>query len=213
MEGSLKDLGKAASRGPSLRRIFMTGFFVTIPIALTIWILVRLFLFIDGFLGRVIYGLINQKVPGLGFLATVALILLMGVITTNVFGKRLISVWERVITNIPVVKNIYGIIKGVVTGTRFYERQGFLKTVLIEYPRKGIYTVGFVTHGPHQEIHPKPGERKLVNIFIPTTPNPTSGFFLIFPEEDVIPLPIKVEEAIKLVISGGVIIPPEIQRK
>ncbi len=150
--------------------------------------------------------------PGIGLLATLVLILLVGLLTANIFGRSLVNFYERLVDRVPLVKGIYTLFKQVSDTVFSRDRNAFRKVVLIEYPRKGIWAVAFVTgvsEGEVQEVT----EKRLVNIFVPTTPNPTSGFYILVPQDEMIELKMTVEEAFKLVISGGMVTPPQKQEK
>jgi uncharacterized membrane protein len=151
--------------------------------------------------------LFGISIPGVGLVATLLLILAIGMLATNIFGRSLVSFSERIVDRIPVVKGIYMLFKQVSDTVLNRDRGAFRQVVLIEYPRKEIWSVAFVTGVSSGEVQ-KVTERKLVNIFVPTTPNPTSGFYILVPEEDMIPLTMTVEEAFKLIISGGMVTPP-----
>jgi uncharacterized membrane protein len=128
-------------------------------------------------------------------------------LAANIFGRSLVNFSERMVDRIPVVKGIYMLFKQVSDTVFNRDRGAFRQVVLIEYPRKGIWSVAFVTGVTSGEVQ-KVTAKKLVNIFVPTTPNPTSGFYILVPEEDIIPLSMTVEEAFKLIISGGMVTPP-----
>lgn len=141
------------------------------------------------------------------FLGTVLLVLGLGIILTNVVGRRLFLIFEGYLERIPILSWIYQAVRGL---TAFFsqgdEQSRFKRVVMIEYPRRGIFVVGFVTTNAVDAFNSKAG-KTLVNIFLPTTPNPTSGFLLMVPREDVITLDISIEDAMKVIISGGVIVP------
>ena len=196
-----------------LKKYFLTGLLVVVPIVMTILVIRWLVHFLDSMLTSVLpealrpdvlYGL---PVPGVGMLATLLLILLIGVLTANIFGRSLVNFYERVLDRIPLVKGVYTLFKQVSDTVLKRDRGAFRKVVLVEYPRRGIWAVAFVTgvsEGEVQEVT----EKRLVNVFVPTTPNPTSGFYILVPIEDMIELSMTVEEAFKLIISGGMVTPP-----
>jgi uncharacterized membrane protein len=181
-----------------LRKSFFTGLLVVVPISVTIYILVFLI------------EIINDLLPfsflpyGTGLVLTVILITLVGFMTTNFIGKRLIEMGEEVISRIPLVKNVYAAVKQISDAMLTSQAKNFRRVVLIEYPRKGIYTLAFVTGISKGEVQNKT-RSQVINLFVPTTPNPTSGFYLMVPESDVIDLEMSVEDAFKLLISGGMI--------
>lgn len=197
-----------------LRKYFLTGLLVVVPIAMTVLVVRWLVHFVDSLLmavlpealrPEVLYGL---PVPGVGLVATLLLILLVGVLAANIFGRSLVTFSEKLVDRIPFVKGIYLLFKQVSDTVLNRERGAFRKVVLIEYPRKGIWAVAFVTGVTKGEVQ-QITEQRLVNIFVPTTPNPTSGFYILVPEGDMIELSMTVEEAFKLIISGGMVTPPE----
>ena len=181
-----------------LRKSFFTGLLVVIPIGATIYILIFLI------------EILNDLLPfsflpyGTGIVLTIILITLVGFMTTNFIGKRLIEGGEQVIFRIPLVKNVYAAVKQISDAMLSSPGKKYRRVVLIEYPRKGIYTLAFVTGIAKGEIQNKTTSN-VINLFVPTTPNPTSGFYLMVPENDVIDLDISVEDAFKLLISGGMV--------
>jgi uncharacterized membrane protein len=181
-----------------LKKSFLTGLLVVIPIGATIYILLFLI------------SILNDLLPfsflpyGTGIVLTVILITLIGFMTTNFIGKRLIEMGEEIISRIPLVKNVYAAVKQISDAMLASHTKNFRRVVLVEYPRKEIYTLAFVTGIAKGEIQNKT-QSKVINLFVPTTPNPTSGFFLMVPESDVIDLAMSVEDAFKLLISGGMI--------
>ena len=196
-----------------LKNIFLAGLAVTVPIGLTIYILFFLIDLMDGLL-RVIPAaihpetLLGMRIPGLGAIATVLLIFLAGLVTTSYAGSRFFRFAETLVERIPLVRGIYQAIKQIVQTMVSKEGQSFKRVVLVEFPRQGLYTVAFVTGSVSGELRRKTGERS-ISIFVPTTPNPTSGYYMIVPEDRVTDLEMSVEEAFKLIISGGMISPPE----
>ena len=196
-----------------IRKTFLTGILVLAPITLTIYIFYLLFRTIDGILSHVIaqflveqlsLGDLQTPIPGLGFLALVVLIFLTGAIARNYMGRKLISVGDYIVTHIPLINRIYIAIREISEAILSEKREIFKKTVLIEFPRKGFYSIAFLTQdtkGPIQEALPN----DMVSVFLPKTPNPTSGFLLFVPKTDVIELEMSVEDALKLVISGGAV--------
>lgn len=196
-----------------LKYYFLTGLLVVVPVAMTLLVVRWLVRFMDGLLFTVLPEALRPEelygipVPGIGLIATLLLILLIGVLAANIFGRSLVTFSERVVDRIPVVKGIYTLFKQVSDTVFKRDRGAFRKVVLIEYPRKGIWAVAFVTgvsEGEVQEVT----EKRLVNVFVPTTPNPTSGFYILVPDDDLIELKMTVEEAFKLIISGGMVTPP-----
>jgi uncharacterized membrane protein len=197
--------------GAILKKYFLTGLLVFIPIALCIYILKIVITGADRFLGLLPpqYNpntYLPFHVPGLGIIITLGVILLIGLFTANFVGKRLVYGIESLFAKIPLVRTIYTGAKEVVQ-TFIHDRPAqFHQVVLVEYPRKGIYCIAFVTGSPMGELASKV-DGDLLNLFIPTTPNPTSGFYILVPREETIPLNITIEDAFKLIMSAGMSIP------
>lgn len=181
-----------------LRTHFIAGILVVVPLAVTIWIFVWLFNWIDGFLQPLITQIFGRPIPGIGFGITLVLIYLIGVIVSNFVGRRLVRYGESILAKIPLAWQLYNGVKQILQSFSEPGKTGFMQVVLVEFPRKGMRTIGFITN----ESYDKSGER-LLNIFIPTAPNPTSGFLQIAREEEVIRTNISVEEALRMVVSAG----------
>ena len=195
-----------------IKRLFFTGLLILIPLALTVYILVALFQLMDGIFAPLIdravgYFFPGVRIPGLGFLLTIAVIFGIGWLSSNVFGRRLIRVLEQVVCKIPVAKSVYGATKGIMEALSHEQREAFRRVVLVEYPKANMYALGFVTGSTRW---PQVDERlsDFLLVFVPTTPNPTSGFLLLVPRSEAIPVPFSVEEGVRLVISGGMLLPP-----
>jgi uncharacterized membrane protein len=195
-----------------LRELFAVGLAVVLPLLVTYLLLRFLFESLDGLLDPIIQGLLGRRIPGLGFLATVAIIFLIGTLTTNIVGRKLVAMTEGLLLRIPLVKNIYGASKQLFDALTLPGKGAFREVVMLEYPRPGLYALGFITATRAEGFQDLVGE-KTVNVFIPTAPNPTSGFFLVVPEKSVIPVPISMEEALKLIVSGGLIVPASLQAR
>ena len=195
-----------------IRRYFIAGSLIVLPIAITIFLFLWLFRFLDGILGRYINSFLMSNfgyvIPGLGIIFAIVLILLAGFFVTHLISRRVLSFFEKWFLKFPIVKQIYPAAKQIVsflfTDTK---ASSFRKTVLIEYPRKGIYTLGFITNEGSKYFNAKT-TKDLVNIFIPSTPGPLTGFFVMVPKNDVLVVDISVEDALKMFISGGVLNPP-----
>jgi uncharacterized membrane protein len=187
-----------------IRRIFLTGLLVFLPIVVTFSIVGWLFNKIDSLFREPLETIFGFPLVGIGFVLTILLVFITGIIASNFFGKKFISWAECIIRKIPIVKTIYIAIKQIID-TVFEDRQkAFKSAVLVQYPSKGIYALGFITSEAPSEIQKKCNE-DMESIFIPTTPNPTSGMLVMIPEKDIIFLDMPVESAIKLIISGGII--------
>lgn len=192
----------------ALKRYFLTGLLVITPIWGTVLILKTLFLTVDGILGDMLARFVTPGyyVPGLGILTLILVIFLTGIATANFIGGRIVKLWEEFLHRVPVVRGIYSTLKSVMDILSFKEREKYNKVVLIQFPKNGHYCFAFVTGmtlGQVQEVTTEP----LLNVYVPTSPNPTSGYFLLVPEKEVVPLDISVEEAMKLIVSGGLYSP------
>ena len=196
-----------------LKKIFLTGLVVMIPIGLTLYILTFIISVMDGLLMIIPRQyhpdtLIGFHIPGFGIIVTIMLIFICGLMTKSIVGNRIVRYSEGLLDKIPIVRSIHIAIKKIVGSMVLYRNRSFRKVVLVEFPRRGVYTVGFVTGTPEGEIQRKTVQR-CISVYVPTTPNPTSGYFIIFPEDEVIQLDMSVEEAFTLIISGGIVNPPE----
>lgn len=191
----------------SLRRYFITGLLVVTPIWGTYLVLKTLLFAMEGVLGRLLERYSTFYVPGLGIIILVLVILFAGVLATNIFGKRIVKFWDDLLQRVPMVRGIYTMLKAIVDTISLQSKNQFNRVVLIEFPRKGHYSIAFVTGVTEGEVQEVTSE-KVINVYVPTTPNPTSGFFLLVPETEIIPLSMSVEDAMKMIISGGLFTPP-----
>jgi uncharacterized membrane protein len=194
----------------AIRKTFFAGLVVVIPIVVTGLALVYLFRFLDGFLSPVIEELSGRDIPGLGILTEIIVIFLVGIVTTNVFGSRLLKWIQTILMHIPVVKNIYPTIKQLVEAFHPSSSSSYRKVVLVEYPRNGIYTLGFLTS--EVDLNGASGEHRLFSVYLPTN-NLYLGHVALFRPEDVIITNFTVEEGLKIILSGGTAFPPSIQGK
>jgi uncharacterized membrane protein len=181
-----------------LRTQFLAGVLVVVPIIVAIYILRWLFLTIDGILQPAAQSLLGYAIPGLGIAITIAVIYLTGVIATSVVGKRFIGYIESLLARVPLFRYLYTSIKQIMESFTTSGQSRFLQVVLVEFPKKGMRAIGFVT----RESRTESGE-KLLSVFIPTSPNPTSGYLEIVKEGDVIRTNISVDDALKVVLSAG----------
>ncbi len=189
-----------------LQKIFLAGILTILPVFITFYLIHFLFTTLDGLVGGFLEAILNRRLPGVGVISSLLLILLVGLLTTNLLGKKIIGWSEAIITKIPLIKKIYTSIKHIIDAFSSQGKDAFKTVVLLEYPRQGIYVLGFVTGKARGEIQQKTTEN-LVNVFIPTTPNPTSGMLVFLPEESLIPLDLSVEDGLKMLISGGIATP------
>lgn len=193
-----------------LRRYFFAGLLVLLPVVITIWFLGWIVGLMDSlfdFLPSSLHpnSYLPIAIPGLGALFTLVLILLLGFLATSVVTRRILTLWDYFLGRIPIFRGVYTAVQKLVESI-FSQDQSGRQVVLIEYPRRGIYTVGFATGVAGGELE-RSGDDRLVNVFVPTTPNPTAGFYLLVPEKDVKTLEMTPEEAFKLIVSGGMIKP------
>jgi uncharacterized membrane protein len=194
-----------------LRRYLLTGLLVLVPIALTFWVLDFFVSSMDRVLDWLPHEwqprhLLGVHIPGFGVLLVVLLVLVVGTLAHNIIGRKVVEGWNRLLGRIPIVRGLYSTFKQV-SDTLFSENgNAFREAVLVQYPRQGAWTVAFVTGRPGGEVADLlPGD--YVSVYVPTTPNPTSGFFLMLPRSDVKALDMSVDEALKYVISMGVVAP------
>jgi uncharacterized membrane protein len=196
-----------------LRAYFLAGVIVTAPIGITVLLIWQFITFLDGQVGSLIPERYNPEsylpfsVPGLGLLITIAFLTLVGFLAAGLAGRTLVRIGERLLSRMPVVRSVYGTLKQIFETVLAQSSRSFREVVLIEYPRRGIGAIGFVTGPTRGEVQVR-SEDELVNVFLPTTPNPTSGFLLFVPKRDLVHLDMTIEEGIKLVISGGIVAPP-----
>jgi len=199
-----------------LRASFLTGLVVIAPVGLTVWLVWSLIGWVDGFvLPLVPYDFQPEKyirinLRGVGVIFFLIFTIVVGWIAKGLIGKSLINFAESLVNRMPVVRSIYSGVKQIAETVFAQSERSFEKACLIEYPRKGIWAIGFVSIKAKGEVAMRAGTGgDLVGVFVPTTPNPTSGFLLFFPREDVIELDMSIEEAAKLVISAGLVYPGE----
>jgi uncharacterized membrane protein len=194
-----------------MRRYLIAGLIVWIPLGITIWVLHFLLTSVDQILlvlpesarPRALFGF---DIPGLGLVFFFVILLLTGVLAANFFGQRLISAWESILGRIPFVKSIYSSVKQVSDTLLSDKGYAFRKALLVEFPRPGSWTIAFLTGTPSSVITPYLPEEH-ISVYVPTTPNPTGGYFLIVPRSQVRELDMTVDEALKYIISMGVVVP------
>jgi len=203
-----KRVSRLAPLTRNLRRNFFAGLVIVTPIAATILIMKWLFDAIDGILEPVVELIFGRPVAGIGFAAILLLIYLAGLVAANVLGRRVIQFGESLVVRVPMAREIYNTTKQVVNSLMLPQKGGFKEVVLVEFPRPGMQTVGFVTN----KVTDGSG-RELLNVFIPTAPNPTSGFFQIIPPENAVRANLSVEDAMKMVISAWMVSPAVIEPK
>lgn len=194
-----------------MRKYLIAGLLVWMPLGIT-FLVVRA---IVGFLDKSLLllpdafqpdRLLGFHIPGLGVVLAVLLVLITGMIMANLLGRRLVAFWESLLARIPLVRTIYSAIKQIMEAVLATDAKSFRKVLLVEYPRKGVWSLAFMTSSDLGEVQDKT-HADVISVFIPTTPNPTSGFVLMVPESDVIELGMSVEEGLKMIISMGVVVP------
>jgi uncharacterized membrane protein len=189
-----------------MKKIFTTGLLTLMPLAITIYVFYLVFSFLDNLVGDMIEAVFNYRLPGIGFAAGMLLILLVGFIASNIIGSRLINYGDKLLQRLPLARSIYVSAKQIIDAFTVQGKNAFQKVVLLEYPRKDLYVIGFVTGTSKGEIQEKTHAETL-NIFVPTTPNPTSGMLILAPRQEVIELEMTVEEGMKVIVSGGLFSP------
>ncbi|GAB4123035.1 MAG: DUF502 domain-containing protein [Rhodothalassiaceae bacterium] len=196
----------------NLRKYFLTGLVVFAPISITIYLTWIVIDGVDGFFRKVVpvaYNLeawLGVPLPGIGLLLTIVFLTLLGALAANILGRSMISLGERIVERMPVIRGIYMTIKQIAETLMAQSASSFRDVVLVEYPRPGLWALAFVSSPAKGEIQEKTEEETL-NVFLPTTPNPTSGYLLFVPKKDCIFLDMSVEQAIKYIISAGLVAP------
>ena len=208
-----------AGLGTRLRNYFLTGLIIVGPVGITLYIVWWFINLIDGWVKPLIplqylpETYMPFTVPGLGLIIAVTALIIIGALTANLFGRTLVNYGERIVNQMPVVRSVYRALKQIFETVLSQSSASFQNVGLIEYPRKGLYAVVFISTATKGEIRHKAGDHdELYSVFLPTTPNPTSGFLLFVPRADVLVLDMSVEDAAKLVISAGLVVPDYQQR-
>jgi uncharacterized membrane protein len=204
-----------------VKKYIVAGLLVWMPLAVTVWVLLWVLNLMNGVFDWLLLaasavlplsaqaGLDDlRKIPGLSVLVMVAGLLITGMFVANVFGQWWLRQWDRLLGRIPIVKSIYSSVKQVSDTLFSSNGNAFREAVLVQYPRAGSWTIAFVTGRPGGEVAMRLGSAEYLSLYVPTTPNPTSGFFLMVPRADVVPLQMSVDEALKYIISMGVVAPP-----
>jgi uncharacterized membrane protein len=194
-----------------LRRYFLGGILAIVPLIITYLVLRFLFTKVDGLLSPYVAELVGYKIPGLGLVATIILILLAGILTANVIGSRLFKIWELFFIKTPLVRTIYGSSKQLVKAIATTDKHSFKQVVLVEFPRKGVFYLAFLTNEIQVKFQGRTEE--FITVFVPSTPTPFTGWTLLFRREEVIPLEMTVEEGIKFFVSGGIVSPEMFSQK
>ncbi len=196
----------------AFRRYLAAGLLVWVPLGFTVLIVRFLVEFMDRTLLLLPEAyqpevLIGYKIPGLGAVLTLVVVLFTGIVVANFFGRKLVAFWENILSRIPLVRSIYSSAKQVAETMFSGSTRSFRQVVMLEYPRRGLWTLAFVTGSGIRQVREQVGE-DMVSIYVPTTPNPTSGFFLMVKKSEVVKLNISVDDGLKLILSTGVLVPP-----
>lgn len=197
-----------------LRNYLITGILVSAPISITVWLIWGFIAFVDHSVLPLVPAKYNPEnylpfsVPGLGVVIMLIALTVIGMLFSGFVGRFYLRLGERLLDRMPVVRHIYGALKQVFEAVLSQSGRAFREVVLVEYPRRGMWVIGFVTSTTKGEVQNR-FEEVVINVFVPTTPNPTSGFLIFVPREDLIPLDMTIEEGVKMVISGGIVTPPD----
>ncbi len=194
-----------------LRDSLISGVVVAVPLFVVYWVVERIVLQVEGVLGPMPTTLVPQwvkDIPGLGFSVTLLVLLLLGTVFRGFVGRRVVSAVEALIRRVPLVGTLYFAFQQLLKSVFSSEAQSFQRVVLVEFPRRGAYCLGFITAKAWEGAEAAVG-RSLTSVFVPTTPNPTSGFFVMIPDEDLVVLNMTVEEAFKSIMSSGIVLPAD----
>ncbi len=200
--------------GSKIKAYFFTGILVTAPVSMTFYLAYKLISWVDVSVNKLIPqefrpdSYLPYSIPGLGLILLVVVLILIGMFAAGFMGKFFLRLGEWLVYKMPLISSIYSLLKQVFQTILSNTNNAFSKVVLLEYPRKGLWILGFVSSDTQGEVKDKLG-REMLNVFIPTTPNPTSGFLIFVPKEETISVNMSVEEGIKFVISGGLVSPDE----
>lgn len=200
----MRGFEKNISDKTDIKRVFITGIFTILPIAVTISLVFWLFNKVDYIFRVPLEKLLGIHLYGVGIVITLILIFATGIFATDVIGKKIFNGFEKVMHRIPLVGMIYSSVKQVVDAFATKKGESFKSTVLVQYPSKGIYTIGFITTNAPSSINEYTGEES-VFVFIPTTPNPTSGMLIAVAKKDIIYLDVSIDNALKIIVSGGIV--------
>jgi len=186
------------------RSMFGRGLVLMVPIVITFWVLNMLFSAVDGIASPIFDRVFERHIPGIGFITMIILILIVGALSRNLIGRTVFKSFERLISTIPLARTIYTAMKDIINALQPGKKgRSFREVVLIEYPRQGLQTIGFATN--EISIIEKSSQEEMISVYIPNPPNPTSGFLVLVPRQEVKVLDMSVEEGLKLVLSGGIV--------
>ncbi|MBT6096713.1 MAG: DUF502 domain-containing protein [Rhodospirillaceae bacterium] len=205
---------RALTFGQRMRAYLLAGILITAPISITLYLAWIFIGFVDARVTPLLPAQYNPEtylpfaLPGLGLIMLVLGLMLIGALTAGFLGRIWLRISERVLSGMPIIRNVYSAVKQILETVLAQQSNAFREAVLVEYPRRGIWAIAFITGRTEGEVQ-SVTEEECINIFLPTTPNPTSGFLLFVPRKDLVHLSMSVEEAIKMVISGGIVTPPD----
>lgn len=201
---------------PTFRRYLIAGLLIWVPLGVTVLVVRMLIRWLDGSILLIPEqyrpeNLLGYAIPGLGVLITFAVVMLTGLLAANLFGRNLVRLWERLLSHVPLVRSIYSGAKQLAETMFSDSGQSFRKVLLIEFPRKGLWTLAFLTGTDQGEVQNKTG-RDVINVYVPTTPNPTGGYFVMVPREDVQELDMSVDDGLKMLMSMGAVVPDALKK-
>lgn len=187
-----------------VRMAFGRGIVILVPVVITIWVLHILFNAIDGIISPIFDRILERHIPGIGFISMVIIILIVGILSRNLIGRTIFKFFERILASIPLARTIYSAMKDLIKAFQLGGKgKSFRQVVLLEYPRLGLYTIGFVTN--EITVHGKENIDEMLSVYIPNPPNPTSGIMILVPRLKAQVLSMSVEEGLKLALSGGIV--------
>jgi uncharacterized membrane protein len=197
-----------------IRKYLITGVLVTAPLGITVYITWFIISFFDGLVAKMfpkdyqLSDILPVTIPGLGLIIVIIGLIFVGFFTANYFGRTILRIGHDILESMPIIRGIFGAFKQVFETLFSQDATAFRKVVMVEFPRKGCWALGFITADTKEEIK-NIHENEVLSVFIATTPNPTSGFFMFYDKDDVHPLTMTPEDGIKMVISGGIVTPPD----
>ena len=197
----------------NLKNYFFTGLLVILPIFITVYVILFLIRGMDAILKFIPVKYLPETylhihIPGLGLIFVVILVFAVGLLARNIVGRKIVHLGENIVERIPLVRILYAGVKQLLETIFLQKTDAFKRVALVEYPRRGTYVIGFITGESKGEVQDKT-DKNMINVFIPTTPNPTSGFYMLVPDDELVVLNMSVEDAFKLIISGGIVSPPK----
>ena len=195
----------------NLKNYFFTGLLVILPIFITVYVILFLIRGMDAILKFIPVKYLPETylhihIPGLGLIFVVILVFAVGLLARNIVGRKIVHLGENIVDRIPLVRILYAGVKQLLETIFLQKTDAFKRVALVEYPRRGTYVIGFITGESKGEVQDKT-DKNMINVFIPTTPNPTSGFYMLIPDDELVVLDMSVEDAFKLIISGGIVSP------